>query len=93
MYLPNLNNLESLICSHNDLTTIPKLNNNMKILICSYNKITKLNNKITTLSILNNKLIYMDFKCDSLLKIPNNIFLNKTLKKINNSNIFYYVFY
>ena len=63
-YLPDLSRfkqLEILVCSKNELTSLPPLNNNLKGLHCYRNEITELpplNNKLEVLHCYGNKIFH-----------------------------------
>ena len=70
--LPDLSrfeNLETLYCSHNELTSLPPLNNTLKVLVCS-------NNQLTSLPDLNN-LRELYCRCNQLTSLPK---LNNLIK-------------
>jgi Leucine-rich repeat (LRR) protein len=85
-YLPDLSrfhNLQSLSCSHNELTSLPPLNINLRILKCNNNRLTHLpplnenleslycyQNRLTVLPGLNINLDILDCCDNQLTSLP-----------------------
>jgi len=98
-YLPSLErftNLKMLICSSNNLTSLPPLNEKLEQLCCSYNNLTSLpplnknlmnllchNNNLTSLPPLNEKLEYLHCGYNNLTSFPQ---LNEKMRVLGCDN-------
>jgi Leucine-rich repeat (LRR) protein len=94
-FIPSLTmfkNLQTLICSNNQLTSLPDLNENLKKLSCINNQLTSLphlnekleilycfNNQLTSLPHLNEKLKILACEHNQLTSLPP---LNEKLEKL-----------
>lgn len=86
-HLPSLKrfyHLKTLLCSNNQLTSLPELNSSLEKLFCGYNKLTSLpevkntslkilscnHNQLTRLPELNPSLEELNCSCNSLTSLP-----------------------
>jgi len=98
-YIPSLERftkLKKLVCSSNNLTSLPPLNENLRELYCNNNKLTTLpylnekleeldcrNNQLTSLPPLNENLIQLSCNSNKLSTLPP---LNKNLRELDCSD-------